>query len=58
MEITIENVNILMPEPYTAAHDAYLDAYMETGTVSIIGIEQNVEGLSKDDTTFPMTWDQ
>jgi len=54
MEIIAENVNILIHEPYTDAHDAYLDDNMETDTVRIISIRQDVEGLRKDGTTFSM----
>lgn len=53
-EIIGQNVKILMPEPYRAAHDGYITRYIQTDEKRIIGIGRTVVGCKKDGTTFPL----
>lgn len=53
-EICGQNVKKLMPEPYRAAHDGYLDHYMQTGEKRIIGYGRVVTGQRADGTQFPI----
>ena len=53
-ELVGQNVKILMPRPYSAEHDSYLERYRDTGIARIIGKGLEVEGLRKDGTTFSL----
>ncbi|MDH3742645.1 MAG: PAS domain S-box protein [Hyphomicrobiales bacterium] len=53
-ELIGQNVKMLMPEPFRAEHDAYMQRYRETGIRKIIGVGREVVGQRKDGSTFPM----
>ncbi|HEX8820240.1 MAG TPA: PAS domain S-box protein, partial [Archangium sp.] len=53
-ELLGQNIRILMPEPYRAEHDGYMDHYLRTGERKVIGIGREVRGRRKDGSVFPM----
>ena len=54
-EVLGRNVGILMPRGERAAHDVYVDRYLETGEAHVIGRGREVTGKRKDGSTFPMS---
>ncbi len=47
-------MKILMPEPFSHAHDEYVGKYLASGPPKIIGIGREVVGARKDGSTFPL----
>ncbi|HWE97092.1 MAG TPA: PAS domain-containing sensor histidine kinase [Tepidisphaeraceae bacterium] len=53
-ELIGQNVKVLMPPAYHAAHEAGLRNYLETGERQVIGRGREAVGLRKDGSTFPV----
>ena len=47
------NIRLFMPEPVKAAHDGYMQRYLETGEGNTVGKIRTVEARRKDGTLFP-----
>ncbi len=53
-EIIGQNISMLMPQPFRARHDGYVQNYLSTGVKRIIGIGREVVGQRKDGSVFPI----
>ncbi|MEM5492643.1 CHASE domain-containing protein [Hoeflea sp. AS16] len=53
-EILGKNINMLMPMPYRADHDGYLNRYLTSGERKIIGTDRQVSASRKDGSVFPI----
>ena len=53
-EIVGKNIKMLMPEPYSDAHDEHLRHLRETGEQRSIGTIRQLTGMRKDKSTFPL----
>ena len=53
-EVLGKNINLLMPEPFSNAHDDYLRRYAETGVRHVVGNRREVVGRRKDASHFPL----
>ena len=53
-EVVGQNIKMLMPEPYKAEHDGYLQSYFKTGKAKVIGTGREVQGKSKYGRVFPL----
>ncbi|HWI19435.1 MAG TPA: PAS domain S-box protein [Vicinamibacterales bacterium] len=53
-EVLGKNVSLLMPEPYRANHDGYIDHHLKTGEKKIIGVGRAVNGMRRDGQVFPL----
>jgi two-component system, LuxR family, sensor kinase FixL len=51
-ELLGKNVSMLMPQPYRAEHDGYLNRYHATGKASIIGVGREVQAQCRDGSIF------
>lgn len=49
------NISELMPRADAAAHQGYVDKFLETGNAKIIGHGRNVHGLHKDGRVIPIS---
>ncbi|KAJ3211645.1 hypothetical protein HDU67_004368, partial [Dinochytrium kinnereticum] len=54
-ELMNENVNKLLPTPFSESHDMFLKRYLETGFAKVIDRARQVLGLNKQGYLFPIT---
>lgn len=54
-ELINHQIEVLMPEPHRAAHQSYMDRYLDIGEARIIGLGRELEAQRKDGTVFPMS---
>jgi len=52
-EVLGQDISMLMPAPYKAAHAGYVDAYLKTGHARIIGIGREISARRRDGSVFP-----
>jgi len=52
-EVVGRNVTVLMPPPWDAEHDLYLERYLRGGVAHIVGTRREVNGKRKDGSLFP-----
>ncbi len=53
-ELLGQNINILMPKPYSDEHDGYIGRYHETGKKRILNTPRELVALRKDGSIFPI----
>lgn len=53
-EVMGKNVSLLMPQPFRAAHDGYMQRYLETGEKKVIGLGRELTGVRKNGQVFPL----
>jgi PAS domain S-box-containing protein len=53
-ELLGRNIRMLMPEPNRSAHDGYLQRYLETGEVHILGQRREMTGIRRNGEQFPL----
>ena len=54
-ELLGKNIKILIPEPHHSQHDGYLQAYVDDGHSTVIGVEREVYALDKAGNHIPIT---
>jgi PAS domain S-box-containing protein len=53
-EMIGQNISMLLPEPYRADHDSFIDRYRRTGKSSVIGLGREVTWVQRDGTRIPL----
>lgn len=51
-EVIGRNVSVLMPEPHASRHDQYIEAFLETGTRSLVDFGRRLQARRKDGSIF------
>ncbi|KAI8849644.1 hypothetical protein BC829DRAFT_391289 [Chytridium lagenaria] len=54
-ELMQQNINKLLPSPFSEFHDIFLQRYLETGLAKVVDRSRQVLGLSKQGYIFPIT---